>query len=68
MIKKIQYLKFKKISWPDDLGFSDIWIMTVDGMHVQIEESGDEKHSQDSDCFSHKFNSAGINYELRICL
>ena len=68
MIKKIQYLKFKKISWPDDLRFSNIWIMAVDGTHVRIEEPGHEKYSQDSDYFSHKFNSAGINYEFRICL
>ena len=42
--------------------------MAVDGTHVRIEEPGHEKYSQDSDYFGHKFNSAGINYEFRICL
>ena len=65
MIKKIQYLK---ISWPDDLGFSDKWIMTVDSTHVRIEVPGYEKYSQDPNYFSHKFNRAGINYDLGICL
>ena len=68
MIEKIQALKMKKIIWPDDLSFGDIWVMTVDGTHVWIEEPAHEVYSQDSDYFSHKFNKAGINYEIGISL
>ena len=42
--------------------------MTVDGTHVWIEEPGHEIHSQDSQYFSHKFNKAGINYELGVSI
>jgi len=65
---KIQYLKHKKVAWPDDLGGEDVWILTVDGTHVWIYEPGHPLFSQDSEFYSHKFNKAGINYELGICL
>ena len=67
-MKKIQHLKHKKITWPDDLGEDDIWILTVDGTHVWVYEPGHPEFSQDSEYFSHKFNRAGINYELGIAL
>jgi hypothetical protein len=68
LIEKIQYLKFKKITWPDDLASEDIWIMTVDGTHVWMYEPGHPEFSQDSEYSSHKFNKAGINYELGIAI
>ena len=67
-IEKIQYLKFQKVTWSDDYASADIWIMTVDGTHVWIEEPGHAIYSQDSRYFSHKFNKAGINYELGISI
>jgi hypothetical protein len=68
LMQKIQYLKYKKITWPDGLGGEDIWILTVDGTHVWLSEPGHEEFSQDSLYYSHKFNKAGINYELGIAI
>ena len=42
--------------------------MTVDGTHIWIAEPGHEEYSQDSKYFSHKFNKAGVNYELGIAI
>ena len=68
VMQKIQYLKCKKITWSDGLGGEDIWILTVDGTHVWLCEPGHAEFSQDSDYYSHKFNKAGINYELGIAI
>ena len=65
---KIQYLKHKKVVWPDDLGGEDVWILTFDGTHVWVYEPGHPLFSQDSEYYSHKLNKAGINYELGISL
>jgi hypothetical protein len=48
MITRIQYLKFVKITWPDDLGGGDIWAITVDGTHVWLKEPTHAEFSQDS--------------------
>jgi hypothetical protein len=68
VIEKIQYLKFNKITWPDDLSGEDTWIVTVDGTHIWLYEPDHPLFSQDSDYYSHKFNKAGINYELGIAI
>ena len=68
MVRRIQLLQFIKITWPDDLGGNNIWIMSVDGTHCWIAEPGHPHFSQDSEYYSHKFNKAGINYELGIAL
>ena len=68
MIRRMQLLKFKKITWSDDLGGDDIWILTVDGTHCWIAEPGHPNFSQDREYYSHKYNKAGINYELGIAL
>jgi hypothetical protein len=67
-MQKIQYLKYKKITWSDGLGGEDIWILTVNGTHVWLSEPGHEEFSQDSDYYSHKLIKAGINYELGIAI
>ena len=67
-LRRIQALKAKKITWPNDVGGDDIWIMSVDGTHCWIAEPGHPIWSQNSEYFSHKFNKAGINYELGIAL
>ena len=67
-MKKIQFLKHKKIIWPDNLGGETICILTVDSTHVWVYEPGHDEFSQDSEYYSHKFNKSGINYELGICL
>ena len=38
ILQRIQCLKATKITWPDDLGGDDIWIMAVDGTHCAVEE------------------------------
>ena len=43
MITKIQFLKYRKIVWPDNLRGSNIWVISVDGMHVWICEPGHPK-------------------------
>ena len=64
-LKKIQALKADVIVWPDDWG-DDIWIVTVDGTHCWIKEPTHPDWSQDKSYFSHKYNKAGLNYELAI--
>ena len=66
--EKNQYLKYLKVTWPDDFAFADIWIMSINGTHIWIEEPSHEIYSMDTDYFSHKFNKAGINYKLGIAL
>ena len=68
MLKRIRGMKADKITWPDDLGRDDIWIMSVDGTHCCIAEPRHPEWSQDREYYSHKYNKAGINYELGISL
>ena len=58
VMKKIQCLRFQKVQWPDDFAFADVWVMSVDGTHVLIEEPSHEMHSIDRKHFSHKFDTA----------
>ena len=55
-------------TWPDDLEGDDIWIMTVDGTHCAIPELNHTMWSQDIEYYSHKYNRAGINYQLGISI
>jgi hypothetical protein len=66
-LRKIQALKAEVIVWPEDWG-PDVWIITVDGTHCWIEEPIHPDWSQDRTYFSHKYNKAGINYELGIAI
>jgi hypothetical protein len=68
-LEKIQALKGEVIVWPDDEEWSnDIWIVTVDGTHCWIEEPQHPDWSQDKKWYSHKYNKAGVNYELAIAI
>jgi hypothetical protein len=66
-LRKLQALKADVIVWPEDWG-DDIWIVTVDGTHCWIEEPTHPDWSQDSKFYSHKYNKAGVNYELGISI
>ena len=66
-LEKIQALKFYKIVW-DEGKPDDIWIVSVDGTHCWINEPKHPTLSQDSSYYSHKYNKAGIDYELGISL
>jgi hypothetical protein len=68
-LTRLQDLKEKVIVWPgpDEWG-DDIWIVTVDGTHCWIEEPTHPDWSQDKSFYSHKYNKAGVNYELGIAI
>jgi hypothetical protein len=67
-IEKVQALKAQKITWPEDNFGDDIWAITVDGTHCWIQEPQHPTWSQDRKFYSHKYNKAGLNYELGISL
>jgi DDE superfamily endonuclease len=68
-LEKIQALKEEVIVWPEEEEWGDdIWIVTVDGTHCWIEEPTHPDWSQDKSYYSHKYNKAGINYELAISI
>ncbi|KAG7365523.1 DDE superfamily endonuclease [Nitzschia inconspicua] len=46
---------------------NDIWAITVDGVHCWIQETHQE-FSKDTSYFSHKYNHAGLCYELGISI
>ena len=65
--KKIQALKQERIVWPD-FSDSEVWVLSVDGVHCWIEEPEHPTWSRDTTFFSHKYNKAGIGYELGLHL
>lgn len=66
--RKLQALKHEKVVWPENLPNDTIWVMTVDGTHVAINEPLHPEFSQDKKYFSHKKNRAGWVYEVGISL
>ena len=66
-LRKIQALKAEVIVWPESWG-DDIWIITVDGTHCWITEPMHPDWSQDKSFYSHKYNKAGVNYELGVAI
>jgi DDE superfamily endonuclease len=67
-VKKISALKAEKIFWPLDNFPGDTWAITVDGIHCWIQEPSDKEFSKDPKFFSHKYNHAGLCYELGISI
>ena len=67
-LERIQALKASKIVFPTRFKDSDIWIMTVDGVHCHIREPSHPVYSQDRSFYSFKKNAAGLCYELGIDL
>ena len=65
-IERIQALKEEKIRWPEDN--NDTWIMTVDGVHCWCYEPKHPEFSMDTKYYSHKYNKAGLNYELGVSI
>jgi hypothetical protein len=51
-------------SWDE----KDIWVISVDGTHCWIAEPTHAAWSQDKKYYSHKYNKAGILYDLGIDL
>lgn len=67
-LEKIQALKAVKICWPEDNFGDDLWVITVDGTHVWMNEPKHPEWSMDSAFYSHKHGKAGATYELGISL
>jgi len=68
-VKKLRALKNEVICFPSDEEVrDDIWIMTVDGTHVWIQEPTHDELGQDPKYFSKKFKHAGMTFELGVSL
>ena len=66
---KIQLLQRQKIVFPEAESFGDtILIMSVDGVHSLFHEIAHHELSQNREYYSHKYNHAGLCYELGIHL
>ena len=64
--KRIGLLKDDLIVWPDS--WDTTFTVTVDGVHFRIKEPGDKKYKFVKGVFSHKFGSAGLDYEIAISI
>jgi len=69
---KIANLAKATVKWPDhwmnDDATSPIFIVSVDGVHCRIQEPKHPTLSKNPDYYSHKFETAGLAYELAINL
>lgn len=66
-VEKIRALKKLKVSIPLSES-SAIWTLTVDGQHCWMHEIAHPEWSINTEWFSHKYNKAGVGYELGISL
>jgi hypothetical protein len=72
--RKVQALKEYKIVWPtawnpnEDDDAETIFILTVDGIHFSVFEPQHPTYSKNTKYYSHKFNSAGLDYEIGISI
>ena len=69
MLLRLQALKTAKIVWPTaaEIG-NNIFIGSVDGTHVEIEEPNHPVFPKDKTAFSYKNHSAGLAYEIVVSL
>jgi len=69
-VKKIAALRSWKIKWPDDNFGNDIWVMSVDGVHIKSYEkrSNEKKLNLDPKIFSYKHRCAGYLVEIGLAL
>lgn len=68
MVGKIAAQKQWKITWPDDNFGTDIWAMSVDGVHFRTEEPSHPLYPKDPSYFTYKHHCAGFNYEIALSL
>ena len=73
LIEKIYRLVKEVIVWPDTWSNPDsefdtepIFLFTVDGVHCPIDEPTHEEWDQNKKYYSHKTNSAALDYEVVI--
>ena len=64
------YLLFLQIYWPESWGTenSEIFLITVDGVHCRVRERNHPTLYRDTSIYSHKFKQAGLDYELAISI
>ena len=75
LIKKIAALHEEVIVWPEWWGNPDdpegqetLFIITVDGTHCFIEELTFDTFDEQRKLYSHKFKSAGLDYEVALSI
>lgn len=68
VVGKIAQLKRRKIYWPEDNFGTDIWAMSVDGVHFRTEEPSHPELPKDPSYFTYKHHCAGFNYEIALSL
>ncbi len=66
--KRYKPSRHRRLFGNDDTFGDDIWVLTVDGTHCWLREPQHPVWSQDPEWYSHKFNKAGVNYELGISI
>lgn len=72
ILRGIQHLKQKKIVWPVEWTLHPlpsgipIFLVSVDGVHCEIQEPSTGKWSKDPKYYSHKFHKAGYAYEVAL--
>lgn len=75
IVEKVSLLKPEIIVWPERWSNPDnqqddapetIFIITVDGVHCPIEEPTHNDFSENTIYYSHKFNSAALDYEIAL--
>jgi len=62
----LQALKPTKIVWPEE--WPTTFIITVYGIHCPINEPSHGEWSKNPECYSHKFASSGLDYEIGISI
>jgi hypothetical protein len=65
-IQKISHLMKEQVIFPNNC--PDIWIMSVDGMHVRYAEPTHPILSQNRKYGSHKYKKAAMNFEFGLAL
>jgi hypothetical protein len=71
---KVQALKVSKVVWPtrwnpnEDDGVETTFILTVDGIHFRVNEPQHPIYSKNAKYYSHKFHSAGLDYEIAMSI
>ena len=75
IVEKIAALHSEIIAWPtwwgnpdDPNGGETRFIITVDGTHCEIEEPTLDSFAEQRKYYSHKFHSAGLDYEVALSI
>ena len=67
-VEKLAALAELKIAMPTANEWLTTFIVSVDGTHFQLQEPRDPNVRRNRTNYSHKFHSAGVNYEVAVAL